>query len=141
MNHTYLTLTDRHDRTPAVIPGASVPLDGALLRNMTYALLLHNNTLPTLAKFWKAADDLAHGSTTDSDLAVLKEVFAATPMSPGIPADNQATMFMALTCGDAEWPHEVEGYGRPHHRRPREVAAHRGHARQHLGMRLLGQAR
>jgi len=107
---TYLTLAHRLDRTPAAIPGASVPLDGALLRNMTYALLLHDNTLPVLAKFWKAAGDLAHGSTTAADTAVLKEVFAETPTSPGGPADNQATMFMALTCGDAEWPHDVDGY-------------------------------
>ncbi|MZE80621.1 alpha/beta hydrolase [Streptomyces xinghaiensis] len=107
---TYLALADRLDRTPAAIPGSSVSLDGALLRNMTYALLLHDNTLPVLAQFWKAADNLAHGSTTAADTALLKEVFAATPTSPGIPADNQATMFMALTCGDAEWPHDVDGY-------------------------------
>jgi hypothetical protein len=110
VTHTYLTLADRLDRTPAAIPGAPVPLDGALLRNMTHALLLHNDTLPVLARFWKAADDLAHGSTTAADTAVLQEVFADTPTSPGIPADNQATMFMALTCGDAEWPHDVDGY-------------------------------
>ncbi|MEV6948707.1 alpha/beta hydrolase [Streptomyces sp. NPDC051172] len=110
VTHTYLALADRLDRTPAAIAGASVSLDGALLRNMTYALLLHNNTLPVLAKFWKAAADLTDGSTTAADTAVLKEVFADTPSSPGIPADNQATMFMALTCGDAEWPHDVHGY-------------------------------
>ncbi|WP_016823014.1 alpha/beta hydrolase [Streptomyces viridosporus] len=110
VTRTYLTLADRLDRTPAAIPDASVSLDGALLRNMTYALLLQNNTLPVLAKFWKAADNLAHGSTTAADTAVLKEVFADTALSPGIPADNQATMFMALTCGDAEWPHDVDGY-------------------------------
>ncbi|MBX7554937.1 alpha/beta hydrolase [Streptomyces sp. NPDC004232] len=110
VTHTYLTLADRLDRTPAAIPGASVSLDGALLRNITYALLLHNNTLPVLANFWKAADDLTHGSATAADASVLKEVFADTPTSPGIPADNQATMFMALTCGDAGWPHDVDGY-------------------------------
>ncbi|MEW1602288.1 alpha/beta hydrolase [Streptomyces sp. NPDC093808] len=110
VTRTYLALADRLDRTPAAIPGASVSLDGALLRNTTYALLLQNNTLPLLAKFWKAADNLAHGNTTAADTAVLKEVFAGTPTSPGIPADNQATMFMALTCGDAEWPHDVDGY-------------------------------
>ncbi|MEW2069523.1 alpha/beta hydrolase [Streptomyces sp. NPDC007346] len=107
---TYLALADRLDRTPAAIPGTSVSLDGALLRNVTYALLLHDDTLPVLATFWKAADNLAHGSTTAADAAVLKEVFADTPAAPGIPADNQATMFMALTCGDAEWPHDVDGY-------------------------------
>ncbi|NUQ99234.1 MAG: alpha/beta fold hydrolase [Streptomyces sp.] len=110
VTHTYLALADRLDRTPAAIPGATVSLDGALLRNMTYALLLHNNTLPVLAKFWKAAADLTDGSTTAADTAVLKEVFADTPLSPGIPADNQATMFMALTCGDAEWPHDANDY-------------------------------
>ncbi|GAA2286086.1 alpha/beta hydrolase [Streptomyces atrovirens] len=110
VTRAYLTLADRLDRTPAAIPGASVSLDGALLRNMTYALLQHNNTLPVLARFWKAADNLTHGSTTAADTAVLKEVFADTPTAPGIPADNQATMFMALTCGDAEWPHDVDGY-------------------------------
>ncbi|MFE0924709.1 alpha/beta hydrolase [Streptomyces mutabilis] len=110
VTHTYLTLADRLDRTPAAIPGASVSLDGPLLRNMTYALLQHNDSLPVLAKFWKAADNLTHGSTTAADTAVLKQVFADTPKPPGIPADNQATMFMALTCGDAEWPHDVDGY-------------------------------
>ncbi|WP_369221828.1 alpha/beta hydrolase [Streptomyces sp. R39] len=110
VTHTYLALADRLDRTPAAIPGAPVSLDGALLRNMTYGMLLHNNTLPVLAEFWKAADDLSHGSTTAADTAVLKEVFADSPSSPGVPADNQATMFLALTCGDAEWPHDVDGY-------------------------------
>ncbi|GAA2494694.1 alpha/beta hydrolase [Streptomyces longisporus] len=110
VTHTYLALADRLDRAPVTIAGTSVSLDGALLRNMTYALLLHNDTLPVLAKFWKAAADLTGGSTTAADTAVLKEVFADTPPSPGIPTDNQATMFMALTCGDAEWPHDVHGY-------------------------------
>jgi pimeloyl-ACP methyl ester carboxylesterase len=110
VTRTYLALADRLDRTPAAIPGAPVALDGALLRNMTYALLLDNDTLPLLAKFWKASDGLSHGSATAADTAVLKEVFAGTPTSPGIPADNQATMFMALTCGDAEWPRDVDGY-------------------------------
>ncbi|MDQ0812207.1 pimeloyl-ACP methyl ester carboxylesterase [Streptomyces sp. B3I7] len=110
VTRTYLALADRLDRAPATIPGAPVPLDGALLRNVTYGLLLHNETLPVLAQFWKAADDLAHGTTTAADAEVLAQVFADTPTSPGVPADNQATMFMALTCGDAEWPHDVDGY-------------------------------
>src|SRR5690606_14945765 len=110
VTQTYLGLADRLDHTPATIPGAPVPLDGALLRNMTYSLLLDNDTLPVLAKFWKAADNLSRGTTTADDAAVLKKIFAQAPQPPGIPADNQATMFMALTCGDAEWPHDVEGY-------------------------------
>jgi pimeloyl-ACP methyl ester carboxylesterase len=110
VTHTYLALAARLDRTPATVPGAPAPLDGAMLRNVTYALLLHNDTLPVLADFWKAASDLADSRTTAADTTVLEQVFADTPTTPGVPADNQATMFMALTCGDAEWPHDVSGY-------------------------------
>ncbi|WP_042394431.1 alpha/beta hydrolase [Streptacidiphilus carbonis] len=110
VTRTYLALADRLDRTPATVPGTSVSLDGAMLRNITYALLLHNSTLPALAEFWRATADLADGRMTAADTAVFKQVFADTPGSPGVPADNQATMFMAITCGDAEWSHDVAGY-------------------------------
>ncbi|MFG2622977.1 alpha/beta hydrolase [Streptomyces sp. NPDC048507] len=107
---TYLALAGRLDRTPAPLPGAPVPLDGALLRNVTYALLLHDETLPVAARFWRAATDVADGKPTEADAAVLKEVLAQPPAPQDIPADNQATMFMALTCGDAQWPKDVDGY-------------------------------
>ncbi|WP_207938591.1 alpha/beta hydrolase [Actinomadura darangshiensis] len=110
VTRTYLALADRLDRKPAAVPGTPLSLDGALLRNITYGMLQHNETLPPLVTFWKAAGDLARGSLTDADTAVLKQVFADTPLPPGVPADNQATMFLALTCGDAEWPHDVRGY-------------------------------
>ncbi|WP_228989219.1 alpha/beta hydrolase [Streptomyces sp. DH8] len=110
VTRTYLALADRLDRGPARVPGVSTPLDGAMLRNMTYALLLENDTLPVLAHFWKAAENLSHGSATAADTKVLQQVFAAPAPSAGIPADNQATMFMALTCGDAAWPEGVDGY-------------------------------
>jgi pimeloyl-ACP methyl ester carboxylesterase len=110
VTRTYLALADRLDREPAAIPGAPVSLDGAMLRSVTYSLLLHNDTLPVLTQFWKAAQDLAEGSTTAADAEVLKQVFADTPTTPGVPADNQATMFLALTCGDAQWPKDVDGY-------------------------------
>jgi pimeloyl-ACP methyl ester carboxylesterase len=107
---SYLALADRLDRKPAAVPGGSLSLDGPLLRNITYGMLLHNETLAPLTRFWKAAADLADGRVTDADTAVLKQVFADTPGSPGVPADNQATMFLALTCGDAKWPHDIDGY-------------------------------
>lgn len=110
VTRTYLALADRLDREPVPVPGTSLSLDGATLRNVTYGLLLHNDTLPVLTQVWKAADDLAKGSLTDTDRAVLEQVFAGTPSSPGVPADNQATMFLALVCGDAEWPHGADGY-------------------------------
>ncbi|CAL9649421.1 alpha/beta hydrolase [Streptomyces sp. enrichment culture] len=110
VTQTYLDLADRLDRKPAPVPGTPLFLDGPLLRNITYSMLQRNETLAPLTAFWKAAADLADGSVTEADKAVLEQVFADTPTSPGVPADNQATMFLALTCGDAEWPHDADGY-------------------------------
>ncbi len=107
---TYLALTDRLDRTPAPLAGTPLSLSGGMLRSVTYGLLLHNQNLPVLAQFWKASLDLADGKLTEADTAVLQQVFADQPPVAGIPADNKSTMFLAITCGDAEWPHEVKDY-------------------------------
>ena len=110
VTQTYLALAARLDRTPAPVPGTSASVDGPMLRNVTYALLLHNETLPLLTQFWKATADLADGHLSTADGTVLKQVFAGSPSTPGVPADNQATMFLALVCGDAEWSHDIAGY-------------------------------
>ena len=110
VTQSYLTLAERLDREPVPVPGMSLSLDGPLLRTVTYGMLLHNDTLAPLARFWKAAADLADGSATDADDAVLQQILADTPPAPGVPEDNQATMFLALVCGDAEWPHDTDGY-------------------------------
>jgi pimeloyl-ACP methyl ester carboxylesterase len=108
---TFLTLASHLDRTPAAVPGTKLPLTGALVRAVTYELLLHNGTLTPLAQFWKAAADLsAHRTPTAADTAVLREVFADAPAEPGVPADNQVSMFMTLVCGDVSWPHAVAAY-------------------------------
>ncbi|MGK3208903.1 alpha/beta fold hydrolase [Amycolatopsis sp. MEPSY49] len=112
VTRTYLALAGRLDRQPAPVPGTPQSVNGAMLRSITYALLLHNDTLPVLTQVWKAAADLADGRLTEADGQVLKQVFAETPPTPGVPADNQVTMFLALTCGDAEWSHDVGGYAR-----------------------------
>ncbi|WP_434444151.1 alpha/beta hydrolase [Lentzea sp. E54] len=108
----YLALADRLDRTPAPVPGTQLALAGSMLRTVTYSLLLDNKTLPVLAQFWKAAAGLADGTLTEADGKVLQQVFAAPPPTPGVPADNQATMFLALTCGDARWSGDVDDYSR-----------------------------
>lgn len=108
---TYLALADRLDRTPAPVPGTPLALNGVILRGVTYQLLLHNETITPLTQFWKAAADLAAGrEPTATDTAVLQQVFADTPAEPGVPADNQVTMIMALVCGDAAWSRDVAGY-------------------------------
>ncbi|SES14941.1 alpha/beta hydrolase fold [Lentzea xinjiangensis] len=108
----YLALADRLDRTPAPVPGTQQALTGSMLRTVTYSLLLDNKSLPVLAQFWKAAAALADGKLTEADGQVLRQVFAAAPPVPGVPADNQATMFLALTCGDAQWSGDVDEYAR-----------------------------
>jgi pimeloyl-ACP methyl ester carboxylesterase len=108
----YLALADHLDRTPAPVPGTELALTGSMLRTVTYSLLLHNDSLPMLAQFWKAAVGLADGALTEADGEVLQQVFAGPPPTPGVPADNQATMFLALTCGDARWSDDVDEYAR-----------------------------
>jgi pimeloyl-ACP methyl ester carboxylesterase len=107
---TYLALADRLDRSPAPVPGTKMSLNGLTFRQVTYGLLLHNETLPTLTRFWKAATDLADGRPSSQDAAVLGQVAAGSPPEPGVPADNQATMFLALTCGDVAWSHDIAKY-------------------------------
>ncbi|GAA2551973.1 alpha/beta hydrolase [Winogradskya consettensis] len=107
---SYLALADRLDRTPAPIPGTQAALDGSLLRNLTYALLLHNETLPMVPQLWTAAADLADGKLTDADKALIAQALTQPPATPGVPADNQASMFVALMCGDVAWPAGADGY-------------------------------
>jgi pimeloyl-ACP methyl ester carboxylesterase len=108
---TYLALASRLDKTPAAVPGTNAAITGALLRTVTYELLLRGDTLTPLAQFWKATADLAAGrSLTAADTAALKQVLADTPAEPGVPADNQVSMFMALTCGDIAWPRDTASY-------------------------------
>ena len=110
---TFLALASRLDQAPVAVPGASLSLDGALLREVTYELLLHNNTLTTLAQFWKASADLSAGKApAAADAAALQQAFADlnSPGSANVPADNQASMTLALICGDASWPRDVASY-------------------------------
>ena len=110
---TYLALADSLDKTPIPIPGANLSLDGALLREITYELLLHNTTLTTLTQFWKASADLSAGRPpTAADAAALQQTFADlnSPGSADVPADNQVTMTLALICGDTSWSRDVNAY-------------------------------
>ena len=112
VTQNYLALAERLDRTPAPVPGTELALTGSMLRTLTYSLLLRNDSLPMLAQLWKAAAGLADGTLTEADGEVLQQVFAGPPPTPGVPADNQATMFLALTCGDAQWSGDVDEYAR-----------------------------
>jgi hypothetical protein len=110
---TFLTLADRLDRKPAAVPGTPAAISGALLRGITYQMLQHNETLAPLTQLWKAAADLSAGKApTDAGVAVLRQVFAETPATPGVPADNQVTMALAMICGDTTWSRDVDSYAK-----------------------------
>jgi pimeloyl-ACP methyl ester carboxylesterase len=109
----YLALAEHLDRTPTAVPGVPVSLSGAVLRAVTYQLLLHNTTLTPLTEFWKAASDLAAGKTPSAaHLAVLRQILADVPGEPGVPSDNQVTAGLALFCGDAAWSRDVSSYAK-----------------------------
>ncbi|MCO5990463.1 alpha/beta hydrolase [Actinoallomurus spadix] len=110
VTRNYLALADRLDREPAPLPGTNMSLNGLTLRQVTYSLLLHNETLPVLTQVWKASADLADGKPSDQDKAVLAQVASTSPAEPGVPADNQTSMFLALVCGDAAWSHDINKY-------------------------------
>ncbi|HYQ69471.1 alpha/beta hydrolase [Actinophytocola sp.] len=105
---TFVDVADKLDRQPVPVPGTPVSLNGGLLRAVTYQLLMHDDTLAPLTRSWRAAADLAAGNAPD--LAVLSQVFAGSPAEPGVPADNQITMSLAILCGDATWSHDVASY-------------------------------
>lgn len=110
VTRNYLALADRLDRKPATLPGTNTSLNGLTFRQVTYSLLLHNETLPLLSQLWKASADLADGKLSDQDKTVLAQVSTTNPPEPGVPADNQTSMFLALICGDAAWSHDVNKY-------------------------------
>lgn len=110
---SYLDLAARIDKTPVPLPGTGTRLTGTLFRGVTYAMLLHNEQVPLLTQFWKATSDLADGRPTAQDATVLQQVLGGTDgLAPGVPADNQVTIFMALVCGDATWTGSVADYAR-----------------------------
>ncbi|MGA4993624.1 alpha/beta hydrolase [Nonomuraea bangladeshensis] len=107
----FIALADRLDRKPAMMPGTPVAISGALLRGVTYQMLQRNEMLAPLTRFWKAAADLSAGKAlADADAAVLRQILADTPAVKGVPADNQATMVLAMLCGDTTWSREVGSY-------------------------------
>ncbi|EXG82581.1 alpha/beta hydrolase [Cryptosporangium arvum] len=113
---SYTELTARLDAAPAVVPGAPVPLSGAVLRGLTTALLSSDQYFPMLGEGWRAAADLAAGHATGKQLRTLQGLFGAMNVaaasSPGVPTDNAIASAYAVACGDARWPRDLREYAR-----------------------------
>ncbi|MEV5409056.1 alpha/beta hydrolase [Thermopolyspora sp. NPDC052614] len=113
VTRSFLALADRLDREPAAVPGTQVVINGAVLRAITYQMLQQDETLAPLTQFWKAAADLSAGKApTEEQLAVLRQIFADTPATKGVPVDNQATVIFSMLCGDTTWSSDVNSYAK-----------------------------
>jgi pimeloyl-ACP methyl ester carboxylesterase len=112
----YRRLASRLDRRPVTVPGAAVALNGNVLRHYTFTLLHYDSVLPDLARAWRATADLADGTATPEQVALLQAVMAAitpsTSTAPGVPADNSLAAAWAIACGDVRWPGDVRTYAR-----------------------------
>lgn len=105
----YLALAAHLDKIPLPL-GHGAKLTATTFRGITYALLLHNASLPILTQFWKAVLDATRGTTSSTDQTVLEEILGGDGALAGVPADNTTTIFFALVCGDASWSRSIAGY-------------------------------
>lgn len=112
----YRRLASRLDRKPVTVPGAAVALNGNVLRHYTFTLMHYDSVLPDLARAWRATADLADGTATPEQVALLQAVLAAiTPSAstaPGVPADNSLAAAWAIACGDVRWSGDIHLYAR-----------------------------
>ncbi|MFD7653742.1 alpha/beta hydrolase [Actinosynnema sp. NPDC059797] len=95
------------DANPVRHPDLDFPITGNVLRAIVFTYSYHTVQFPTLAELWAFADG---GGVTAASSAV--------PAVPAVPADNVRASQLAVFCGDARAPRDLDRYRR-------EVAAHR----------------
>lgn len=109
---SYARLLRQLDRTPVDV-GAAVPLDGNLLRALTFDVSYSDDHLDDLMQVWRVAADLAAGSATAEERSGMAAVIASSAQSiPGIPVDNSLAAAYAVMCGDVAWNRNVASYQR-----------------------------
>ncbi|MFJ4773820.1 alpha/beta fold hydrolase [Streptomyces uncialis] len=95
-------LVERADRSP--VPVAGMPVDGTMLRLFTMVLLSMDRAWGVLADILRAA---AHGGeASPSSLRTLGETFGRGK------EESSAVAQLAVLCGDAAWPRDLEVYRR-----------------------------
>ncbi|MFI8178588.1 alpha/beta hydrolase [Streptomyces microflavus] len=98
---SYLTLADRLDKAPVA------GIDGSLFRLLTFGHLFKQTQYPTLAQTWQ--------TLREGDEAAARGLTATTRETADgalSPTDNALTVFLAVTCNDAEWPEDINTYRR-----------------------------
>ncbi|WP_424186942.1 alpha/beta hydrolase [Actinokineospora sp. G85] len=96
MRATYFAIAERLDANP--VPG----LTGSDFRMVTFVGLYGKTRYGSTAQIWQ--------SLLKSDTDAAKQQVAATQELS--PSDNALTVFLSVTCNDADWPEDVETYRR-----------------------------
>lgn len=123
VRRNYLALTRKLDRDPVSLPGTEAPVNGNLLRLLTWQLSYNDTSItatkdtpvPPLAQLWRAAGGVASGSPTDEDRAFLEAItnnFVDGGILRGVPTDNLFSAGWAYSCGDKAWPRDLGTYAR-----------------------------
>ncbi|MFS0695595.1 alpha/beta hydrolase [Streptomyces nitrosporeus] len=96
---SYLAIAGRLDKAPVA------GIDGSLFRLLTFGHLFKQTQYPTLAQTWQ--------TLLEGDEAAARGLTAATGETADgtlSPTDNALTVFLAVTCNDAEWPEDINTY-------------------------------
>lgn len=105
----YFTLAGQLDAQPVGT------VNGKAFRRSVFSNLYHDAYFPTLAQYWEnLAAQVSPSAAADlSELAAVQgsqqAVTQAVPW-PTIPADNYASIQLAILCGDSSWPRNVATY-------------------------------
>ncbi|MFC7025057.1 alpha/beta hydrolase [Promicromonospora thailandica] len=108
---TYFELAERLDEQPMV------GVDGVIFRMANFGYLYSPAQYPKIAEIWESV-------MADDGAGVVKQLAADAPAGPlvGAPADpaanaeepwepdNALTVFLSVSCNDAEWPTDVQHY-------------------------------
>jgi hypothetical protein len=103
------------DAKPLALPGSRIALSGDLLRSLTFNTLYLPQGPQVAATVWKFAKALRDGTATGLEAPLLVDVIDALLLphpAPGVPADNQEALQLAVLCGDVAWPRDPAVYER-----------------------------
>jgi pimeloyl-ACP methyl ester carboxylesterase len=112
----FLDLVARLDANPVTHPEIG-PITGNLMRIVLFGSSYHTLQFPELADFWVFADQ---GGASGGQALAVPAVPAMPEVSavPEVPADNLRASQLAVICGDARAPRDIQHY-------QREVAVNR----------------
>lgn len=107
----YLTLAATLDLHPLPLPAGSLPpgwgdaLTGNAFRSLTGTMIRVDAAFPDIAALWKAVND----GLIPSILGALQAI-EPSMLGTSLSADNEAAVWLAVLCGDQEFPTNINQY-------------------------------